>query len=149
MTRSPDPLAGWRAWRLNHAVGPAVASVSKQARPAETEAERQNSAIVSAVSTASTHTLEAAKPLAAADVPRLVTDRHTATLGLATLRRPHATANPGDVPSPRASCVCCSRLTPCNGGRWWCEIDTPKGWRCWTCHPPDHLPPSMVREVRT
>jgi hypothetical protein len=33
----------------------------------------------------------------------------------------------------------------CGGTRWWTERPAPKGWRCLTCHPPDHLPPAAIR----
>ena len=33
----------------------------------------------------------------------------------------------------------------CHGTRWWTERRDPKGWRCMTCHPPDHLPPEAIR----
>jgi hypothetical protein len=33
----------------------------------------------------------------------------------------------------------------CRGTRWWTERHKPHGWRCLTCHPPDHLPAEAVR----
>jgi hypothetical protein len=33
----------------------------------------------------------------------------------------------------------------CHGTRWWTERRDPKGWRCLTCHPPDHLPVEAIR----
>lgn len=42
-----------------------------------------------------------------------------------------------------------ARCRLCAGASWWCERDQPKGWRCGQCHPGDHLPAHMVREVRT
>jgi len=33
----------------------------------------------------------------------------------------------------------------CHGTRWWTERRNPKGWRCLTCHPPDHLPAEAIR----
>ena len=33
----------------------------------------------------------------------------------------------------------------CHGQRWWTGRQQPAGWRCMTCHPPDHLPPEAVR----
>jgi hypothetical protein len=36
----------------------------------------------------------------------------------------------------------------CRGQQWWCEAVAPKGWRCWQCHPPDHLDAEAVREMR-
>ncbi len=61
----------------------------------------------------------------------------------AALARPPSWAKPAAIPSPGCFCRCCEL------GRWWCEIVAPKGWRCWTCHPPDGMPADQVREVRT
>ncbi len=62
----------------------------------------------------------------------------------AAMRRPPAWSDPGAPPTPGCRCVRCC------GGRWWCEAgEAPRGWRCRTCHPPDHLPADAVREVRT
>ncbi|MBV9812238.1 MAG: hypothetical protein JO326_05770 [Acetobacteraceae bacterium] len=61
---------------------------------------------------------------------------------LAALRRPPSlpmTAPPG------AGCYC----TCCAGRAWWCERETPSGWRCRTCYAPDHLPAEAVRTVQT
>ncbi len=58
----------------------------------------------------------------------------------AALQRPPSWADPGARPSPGCFCSCCL------GRRWWGD---PCGWRCWACHPPDHLPPDAVKEVRT
>jgi hypothetical protein len=58
-------------------------------------------------------------------------------------QRPVSWADPADV--PYASCFC----SCCKGQLWWCETVEPKGWRCSTCHPPDHLLPGQVWEVRT
>ena len=33
----------------------------------------------------------------------------------------------------------------CYGTRWWTERQASKGWRCMTCHPPDHLSPEAIR----
>jgi hypothetical protein len=33
----------------------------------------------------------------------------------------------------------------CFGQRWWTERRDPKGWRCLTCHPPDHLRAEAIR----
>jgi hypothetical protein len=33
----------------------------------------------------------------------------------------------------------------CHRTRWWTERHKPKGWRCMTCHPPDHLRPDQIR----
>jgi hypothetical protein len=32
-----------------------------------------------------------------------------------------------------------------SGRPWWTERGDPKGWRCLTCHPPDHLPAEILR----
>ncbi len=62
----------------------------------------------------------------------------------AAMQRPPAWFDPGARPTPGCRC------TRCRGGRWWCEAgEAPHGWRCWACHPPDHLPADAVREVRT
>ncbi|GAB0112726.1 hypothetical protein [Acidisoma sp. C75] len=47
-------------------------------------------------------------------------------------------------PTPGAHCVMSG-----DHRRWWTERVAPKGWRCWACHPPLHLPGDAVREVRT
>jgi hypothetical protein len=36
-------------------------------------------------------------------------------------------------------------IRACHGTRWWSERHQPKGWRCWTCHPPVHLPPEAIQ----
>jgi hypothetical protein len=66
-----------------------------------------------------------------------------AGLLVAARRRPPSWADPAAPPSRGCSCSCCK------GQGWWRERDTPKGWRCSTCHPPDHLPKNAVTEVRT
>lgn len=53
-----------------------------------------------------------------------------------------------DTPAPGAWCSCCSRREQ-SGGRWWQPRGGDGGWRCWPCHPPDHLPASEIVEVRT
>ena len=58
-------------------------------------------------------------------------------------QRPPSWSDPAALPSRGCFCSCCK------GQRWWCERDAPKGWRCWTCHPPAHLAPEAVTEVRT
>ena len=57
--------------------------------------------------------------------------------------RPPSWADPAALPSRGCFCTCCK------GQRWWRECEAPKGWRCSTCHPPDHLPPDAVTEMRT
>jgi hypothetical protein len=64
------------------------------------------------------------------------------TIPLRGSKRPPSWALPADRPLRGSSCSCCGL------GRWWCERDAPTGWRCWACHPPDHLAPERVLEVR-
>jgi hypothetical protein len=61
----------------------------------------------------------------------------------AALQRPVSWSDPAARPSVGCFCSCCK------GRRWWCEGRKPKGWRCWTCHPPDGATPDDVVEVRT
>lgn len=61
----------------------------------------------------------------------------------AALQRPPSWADPAALPSHGCRCSCCK------GQRWWCEREAPKGWRCWACYPPSHLPSYAVAEVRT
>lgn len=61
----------------------------------------------------------------------------------AALRRPPSSADPAERPVHGCFCSCCK------GRRWWCEREAPNGWRCWACHPPDHLPAEAVMEIRT
>ncbi|OZB39545.1 MAG: hypothetical protein B7X48_08840 [Acidiphilium sp. 34-60-192] len=42
-----------------------------------------------------------------------------------------------------------ARCRNCKGNGWWCERDQPRGWRCSTCHPGDHLPADRRRDVVT
>jgi hypothetical protein len=46
-----------------------------------------------------------------------------------------------DIPDAADVCSCC-RLSS-----WWTERHNPRGWRCATCHPADHLPPDAVRRA--
>jgi hypothetical protein len=75
--------------------------------------------------------------------------RHAATVSAflrISLQRPPSWADPTARPSPGAFCSCC------RGQRWWCEIKCRRrqsGWRCWTCHPPDHLAAGDVECVTT
>jgi hypothetical protein len=61
----------------------------------------------------------------------------------AALQHPPSWADATARPSPGCWCSCCK------GHRWWCEVIAPKGWRCWQCHPPDHLGAEDARDVRT
>jgi hypothetical protein len=58
-------------------------------------------------------------------------------------QRPPAWPEPAGPPPLGAWCFCCG------GRRWWRERQEPRGWRCWTCHPPDHLAPEQVDDART
>jgi hypothetical protein len=62
---------------------------------------------------------------------------------LLPVKRPVSWADATDEPAPGDFCSCCK------GCRWWRETHKPNGWCCWTCHPPDHLPPEGVTEVTT
>jgi hypothetical protein len=64
--------------------------------------------------------------------------------GLATaMQRAPAWADPAALSVHGCWCRCC------HGSRWWCERAAPKGWRCWTCHPPIHLPSEALTQVST
>ena len=52
--------------------------------------------------------------------------------------RPPAWAEEADAPRPGDRCRCC------RGGRFWREREAPRGWRCASCHPPDHLSAAAV-----
>ena len=43
--------------------------------------------------------------------------------------------------APRVEACSC-----CGGTRWWQEARNPTGWRCWWCHPGDHLRPEEREE---
>ena len=47
------------------------------------------------------------------------------------------------TPTPGAICRCC------RGRAWWTEATSPRGWRCSTCYPGDHLPADRRREMVT
>jgi hypothetical protein len=53
------------------------------------------------------------------------------------LARPSSWASP-DPPPQGAWCLAC------RGGRFWREREAPRGWRCASCCPPDHLPGAAV-----
>jgi hypothetical protein len=57
--------------------------------------------------------------------------------GAPSLQHPPSTAEKYPPP-PGAWCSCCF------GTSWWTERYEPKGWRCATCHPPDHLRADQV-----
>jgi hypothetical protein len=82
--------------------------------------------------------------------PDVEHQRATGGLLRAALMRPASWSERPDChPASGAWCGCCGRNPPAYGGRWWQEREAPKGWRCFTCHPPDHLKPDQVREVMT
>ena len=54
--------------------------------------------------------------------------------------RPVSWADAAARPSPGSWC------RNCEHGRWWADL---RGWRCWTCHPPDGLAALDIEEVRT
>jgi hypothetical protein len=58
-------------------------------------------------------------------------------------QRPPSWAEASALPSLGCWCSCC------RGQRWWCERADPKGWRCGSCHPPDHLSDTNVRWIET
>ena len=60
-----------------------------------------------------------------------------------TLRRPPSWVDSAQRPEPGTVCSCCT------GYRWWTERETPKGWQCIRCHPPDHLPAGNIVERHT
>jgi hypothetical protein len=66
----------------------------------------------------------------------------------AAQQRPPSWVGQASIPSFGSYCGCCSRQSR-RGGRWWREAVNPSGWCCWACHPPVHLPPEGVVEVRT
>jgi hypothetical protein len=49
------------------------------------------------------------------------------------IKRPPSWADLADRPVPGETCSCCG------SSRWWSETSNSRGWRCWMCHPPDHL----------
>ena len=53
-----------------------------------------------------------------------------AGLMLAAMRRPPSWPDATAMPLLGCSCSCC------RSGRWWTEATEPRGWWCWTCHPP-------------
>ena len=68
-------------------------------------------------------------------------DAETAALQRAALQRPPAWPGTDRDPTPGCWCSCCG------GSHWWREARAPSGWRCRTCHPPDHLESEQLVEV--
>jgi hypothetical protein len=58
----------------------------------------------------------------------------------AAMQRPPSWADPSAALSRGCFCSCCQSR------RWWSDD---RGWRCWTCHPPDHLSPDAVAEIQS
>ena len=71
---------------------------------------------------------------------RVPGDPH-AGLRWAAMKRPPSWSDPAARPSPGCLCSCCGL------GRWWTESANPRGWRCFTCHPPWGAKPGEVTEV--
>ena len=82
-------------------------------------------------------------PSVAAVTPGETQLGHWSQLGGFGLRRPPSWSDATVLPSNGCLCSCCRNR------RWWCELRNPSGWRCWTCHPPDHLSAEGVKEIRT
>jgi hypothetical protein len=58
------------------------------------------------------------------------------TQRLRVVARPQRAGWSDDTVVPPDGCI----FTCCKSQQWWRERDVSKGWCCWTCHPPDHLP---------
>jgi hypothetical protein len=56
----------------------------------------------------------------------------------AAMPRPPSWADSAALPSRGCFCSCC------RSRQWWGDA---RGWRCWTCHPPDHLSLDAVAEI--
>lgn len=116
-------------------------------------------------------TSSAPEAACAEDVPKpidagrvVLSDHAKALLGAMFAAWPGATINPVPIawapPRPPGTHqpswsdmhdapVAGDRCTVCRGACWWAERTEPKGWRCRTCVPPDHLPAEAVRTVGT
>jgi hypothetical protein len=74
------------------------------------------------------------------DIAHLISLRQALDgLHTAARQRPPSWTDPEARPPPGSFCSCCRNQ------RWWCDD---RGWRCWACHPPDHLAPNTFVEVR-
>ena len=126
------------------ALGQSVNSVSSVTPKKEPEhgSSASSSDLVSAVSAVSC--LPIREPLSLPGGERPPTDpAHLDSAGAVELKLPVSWAAPAVRPVPGGYCSCC------HGMRWWSEAHNPRGWRCWTCHPPDHLSARAILEIRT
>jgi hypothetical protein len=124
------------------AVRGSVTSVSSVARPDDLDGGSSPtcSEPVSAVSAVS-RVAQTPTPVTAAREQDLVSDPIAAAGYMrAALQRPPSWANSAARPPSGCFCSCCK------GRRWWGDA---QGWRCWACHPPDHLVPEAATEVRS
>ena len=108
-------------------------TLSKSTRPAPTEPQSRHSGVTRA---AEQNRMPLPSPpvskktrSAGPDVQATMVD----WLRLSANHVPPSWADPVALPPHGSHCSCC------RGQRWWCEREAPKGWRCATCHPPDHL----------
>lgn len=72
--------------------------------------------------------------------------RHAAMvrgLPATAMQRPPSWSNTASIPSLGCRCSCCG------GHRWWTERKAPRGWRCFTCHPPLHLDADALCQTAT
>jgi hypothetical protein len=79
-------------------------------------------------------------------LPQALRDRtitHSPTFRARDVRRPPSWSDATVLPADGCLCSCCRNR------RWWRETCRPTGWRCWTCHPPNHLPQHAITEIRT
>lgn len=83
------------------------------------------------------------RDIAHAPVPRADQPSHLVGYLNAAQQRPPSWTDSTALPSRGCFCSCCK------GQRWWSERDAPKGWRCCTCHPPNHLPSEQTEIVQT
>ncbi len=161
---APHPLAGWREWRrgltvpgvpTGEAAGgnaeirgkpplfPVFPVFPSQGADTGTQDDGQHDAAERAALAAHYAEPATAVPYAPGDPDPL----RDGLLAGAAMRPPSWV---GDTPPPPGAwCSCCCRHAPQEGGRWWTERESPRGWRCCTCYPPSHLRADAVREVRT
>lgn len=103
----------------------------------------------SAISANSSPSGPSARPIGAIGaIGREVEASKPAQADAAGRQRMPGWSDAADAPMPGDWCGCCGRFTQ-RGGRWWREAFGATGWCCSTCHPPMHLMPAAVVEVRT